>query len=164
MNAPPLAFQGHALELPIPYLLKQEYEELADLVCASAHSTAGIELLWRELQRAVIVDSRHAPADRIRLHSRVQYTDLVRPKHRTASIVGPLEPALGPAAVSVLSPIGAALIGLRQGAVMPWLAGQNRLQVFRIDSVRDEAGAIARTRSARSLKRRRLIDELLSIH
>jgi len=164
MNALPLVFQGHALDLPTPYLLEQEYEELADLVCASPHSTAGLELLWRELQRAVIVDPRHAPADRVHLHSRVRYTELVHPRHRMAHIVGPLEPAEGAAKVSVLSPVGAALIGLRQGAVMPWVAGQNRLRVFQIDMVRDAAGAAARARATRASRRRRLLDELLSIH
>jgi regulator of nucleoside diphosphate kinase len=162
MKAHPFLFQGHALDLPTPFLLEEEYEELADLVCGSPHSTAGLELLWRELQRAVIVDLRHAPADRVHLHSSVRYTELVRPRHRIAHIIGPLEPAEGAASVSVLSPVGAALIGLRQGAVMPWLAGQNRLRVFRIDAVRDEACATAQLGAARASRRRRLIDEFLS--
>ena len=164
MKALPLVFRGHLLDLPTPYLLQEEFEELADLVCGSPHSTAGLELLWRELQRAVIVDPRHAPADRVHLHSRVRYTELIHPTHRMAHIVGPLEPAESAENVCVLSPVGAALIGLRQGAVMPWVAGQDRLRVFRIDAVRDEACVTAQLEAAQASRRRRLIDELLSNH
>ena len=74
MTGLPLVFHGRVFDLPTPFLLEEEYEELADLVCASARSTPGIELLWRELQRAVIVDLRHAPARRVHLHSCVRYT------------------------------------------------------------------------------------------
>jgi regulator of nucleoside diphosphate kinase len=164
VNAHALVFRGRTLDLPTPYLLETEYDELADLVCGSAHSTAGLELLWRELQRAVIVDPRHAPARRIHLHSRVQYTELVRPRRRTAHIVGPLEPAESPANVCVLSPVGAALIGLRQGAVMPWLAGPSQLHVFRIDAVQDDADASGQAQAARTQRHRQLVGELLSIH
>jgi regulator of nucleoside diphosphate kinase len=120
MVSAPTSFHGRPLELPTPYLLEVEYEELADLVCRSARGTPGLALLWRELQRAVIIKPDAAPPHRVHLHSRVRYTDLARPRHRTAQIVSPLEPGTGdPALVSVLSLTGAALIGLRQGAVMP---------------------------------------------
>ncbi|WP_372785977.1 hypothetical protein [Phenylobacterium sp.] len=84
---------------------------------------------------------------------------------RIARRVSPREPDVIDADdVSVLSPTGAALIGLRQGAVMPWLAGPDRLQLFRVDAVRDPPAAAARRRASRALTRRRRLDDLLSIH
>jgi regulator of nucleoside diphosphate kinase len=164
MDLAPSSFHGRALDLPTPYLLQAEYEELADLVCSSARSTPGIALLWRELERAVIIQPDDAPRRRVHLHSRVRYTDLVHPEHRTATIVSPLEPGTGdPALVSVLSLTGAALIGLQQGAVMPWLAGPESLRIFRIDAVRDMPVVTAERRAAEAHERRRQVELLLSI-
>jgi len=160
----PTTFHGRELKLPTPYLLEAEYEELADLVCSSAHSTPGIALLWRELERARIIKLEEAPAHRVRLHSQVSYTDLVRPEHCTAQIVSPLEPATGdPGLVSVLSLTGAALIGLRQGAVMPWLAGPDHLRIFRVDAVIDPPATTAELQPAQARERRRQVELLLSM-
>jgi len=160
----PTSFHGRALDLPTPYLLDAEYEELADLVCSAPRATPGIALLWRELDRAVIVRPEEAPPHRVRLRSCVRYTDLVHPQHHAARIVSPREPGRGdPALLSVLSLTGAALIGLQQGAVMPWLAGPDRLRIFKIDGVDDPPATSAEAHAAEALERRRRVELLLSM-
>jgi regulator of nucleoside diphosphate kinase len=163
----PTSFHGRALDLPTPYLLEAEYDELADFVCSSARSTPGIALLWRELERAVIVRPDEQPPHRVHLHSYVRYTDLVHPDHHAAAqIVGPSERGMtgDPAFVSVLSLTGAALIGLQEGAVMPWLAGPDRLRIFRIDAVNDPPATSAERQAAEALERRRQLELLLSMN
>lgn len=158
------SFRGLAPDLPTPYLLEAEYEELADLVCGSTYSTPGIALLWRELERAVIISPDEAPPHRVHLHSHVRYTDLIHPEHHTAQIVSPLEPRTDdPALVSVLSLTGAALIGLCQGAVMPWLAAPDRLRIFRVDAVSDPPATTAELQAAKAHERRRQVELLLSM-
>jgi transcription elongation GreA/GreB family factor len=76
-------------------------------------------LLWRELQRAVVLSTDHAPSGLIHLNSTVCYTDLIDPLHRTVQLVSPGLPTISRHGLSVASPVGAALIGLQGGRSVP---------------------------------------------
>lgn len=157
-----VAFHGEDIELPAIHILAADYEVLADIVCASTAATPGVELLWRELQRAVILNTDHPPSGLIHLNSTVRYTDLTDPLHRTVQLVGPGLPRGPRHAVSVASPLGAALIGLRVGDRFPWLSAGEGLRMLRVDRVELEPRDVARIEAAQAADRRRLIDELLS--
>ena len=105
--------------LPAVRVLDGEYDPLADLVCASDQETAGLNLLWQELERATVLPAPQAPADLVRMGSRVRVADLTRGGTRTVRLVFP-EEATGPNRVSVTSALGAALIGLRPGDTFAW--------------------------------------------
>lgn len=152
---------GEDMELPPIRILAEDYEVLADIVCRSASATPGIELLWRELQRAVILRTDHPPNGLIHLNSMVRYTDLVDPLQRTVHLISPetADPGRG---LSVASPEGAALIGLQVGDRFPWLSVSGGLRMLRVDRVEPEPFGVARFEAARTADRRRLINELLS--
>jgi regulator of nucleoside diphosphate kinase len=155
-------FRGEAIELPPIHILAEDYEVLADIVCGSAAATPGVALLWRELQRAVILSTDDAPSGLIHLNSTVRYTDLIDPLHRTVQLVSPGLPAIPRHGLSVASSVGAALIGLRVGDRFPWLCAGEGPRMLRVDRVEPEPGEVARLEAARAAERRRLIDELLS--
>jgi regulator of nucleoside diphosphate kinase len=159
------ATQDKAPSRPLPpiYLLEREYEILADAVCGSASPTPGIELLWRELQRAVILPTDEAPHDLVRLNSRVSYTDLVAPERRTVDIAGPAEPPRGRRALSVTSQVGAALIGLRVGDRF-WWPSETGVRSLRVDGVDADPRVAVRRAIARAKSQRRRLDELLSLN
>jgi regulator of nucleoside diphosphate kinase len=73
------------------------------------------ETLARELRRAQIVASHALPAGTVSMHSRVRYRDDEMGAARTATLVYPGEENSEEGRVSILTPIGSALIGLSMG-------------------------------------------------
>lgn len=77
--------------------------------------TRAQETLARELRRARIVSSRALPPDTVSMHSTVRYRDDASGAVRTATLVYPGEEGSDPGFISILSPVGAALIGISVG-------------------------------------------------
>lgn len=73
------------------------------------------------LESAEVTSSRAAPGDLVTMNSRVEVVD-VHTRHRqvlTICYPGDAEPAAG--LISVLSPVGSSLLGLRAGDIARWL-------------------------------------------
>lgn len=72
------------------------------------------------LQQAELLPSREVPADVVTVHSRIRLTDLDGGQVLTLTLCYPAdaEPARG--FVSVLSPVGMSVLGLRVGEVARW--------------------------------------------
>jgi regulator of nucleoside diphosphate kinase len=155
-------FRGEDIELPPIHILAQDYEVLADIVCGSVAATPGVELLWQELQRAVILNTDRPPSGLIHLNSTVRYTDLIDPRRRTVQLVSPGRTTPRRHGLCVTSPVGAALIGLRVGDRFPWLSANEGLRMLRVDCVESDPRESTRLEAAEAAERRRLIDELLS--
>lgn len=128
------------VQQPEVFIVEAEYEPLSDLVCASERATVGISLLWRELERATMVPEQQAPADLVRMGSRVHFTDLTRREQRMVRLVFPAE-ASEPTLVSATSGLGAALIGLRVGDVFEWWGADQQPRRVRVDMVGPPPGA-----------------------
>lgn len=75
----------------------------------------GAELLLRELMRADVVPADEIAPGTVVMHSEVTYRDRDSGETRTVVLVYPSERASLPNALSVLAPLGAALIGLSEG-------------------------------------------------
>ena len=91
--------------------------------------------LLAELDRAKIVDDARLREDIVRMGSRLRYTTDTG-EDRTVTLVFPGEADIAEARISVLTPIGAALIGLSQGQSIDWTARDgrvHRLTVVQID-------------------------------
>ena len=73
-----------------------------------------------ELKKAQIVEDDSVPADIVRLGSTVVIKDLVTRRDMTVTIVLPSKADIKQKKVSVLAPIGTALIGFRKGQVVSW--------------------------------------------
>jgi len=76
--------------------------------------------LRRELERAIVVSSAAVPPDVATMHSRVRYMDEDDGVSRTVALVYPTEADATKGKVSVLAPVGTALLGLAEGQSIEW--------------------------------------------
>lgn len=120
-----------------------EYHQLVVLaLTGSGHSADANDNLFYELDRARVVPTAELPADVVRMGSFVTYRDdggavrevrLVYPQHVT-----------GARTVSVLTPLGTALLGLRAGQSISyrpsWDAEARSLTALQVEDPRTAAG------------------------
>lgn len=106
------------------------------------NDTPASESLAMELQRATIVDQHAVPADVVTMNSEVVYEDCDTRVRRTVKIVYPQHADAGRGHISVLAPIGSALLGLRVGQTIEWQvpAGTKRVRVVEIRYQPEAAG------------------------
>jgi regulator of nucleoside diphosphate kinase len=78
------------------------------------------EALKCELERAVLVSSEKVPPDVATMNSLVRYTDELEGASKTVALVYPPVARRAQGVVSVLAPIGSALIGLSEGQTIEW--------------------------------------------
>ena len=100
-------------------------------------------LLAGEIERAVEVEPSDVPADVVTLHSTARVTDLESGAKMEYTIVLPGEANYEAGRISVLAPLGTALLGYRVGDEIEWEVprGTRRL---RIDAVVEQPEAAAR--------------------
>ncbi len=120
------------------YLTESDLRRLEPLVeSARRYAQAdneSLELLQSELDRAILCDIDDLPDQVVSVNSRVAVTDLESGKSAEYTIVFPRDANYEEKRISVLAPIGAALIGYRTGAEVEWPT-PGGLRRFRIDKV-----------------------------
>lgn len=92
------------------------------------------EDLSRELDRAVIVQPEDIPGDIITMNSTARLIDLDTQENLTYTLVFPENANISEGKISVLAPIGTAMIGYRVGDTFRWQVpdGVRRLRVEEI--------------------------------
>lgn len=96
---------------------------------------AAAEMLEAELDRAIVLPQDQVPPDVVTMRSRVVFEDLGTGKRREAELVYPEEADVAQARISVLAPVGTALLGLSQGDSISWPLPGGRTTTLRIVSV-----------------------------
>ncbi|WP_035872456.1 nucleoside diphosphate kinase regulator [Cucumibacter marinus] len=122
--------------LPPLVLNARDHDRLTTMANGITGPMADVaEQLLIELDRAEIVTPDRFPADAVGMGSIVSFktTDGF---DRTFQLVYPGEADINAGKVSVLTPIGAALIGLRAGQTIPWTARDGRHLRLTVLSVR----------------------------
>ncbi|MGJ8547223.1 MAG: nucleoside diphosphate kinase regulator [Sulfitobacter sp.] len=96
---------------------------------AMQRNRALAERLLEELLRAKIVPQAKLAPGVVALGRRLRYRDDSTGQEKTVTLVRPQDADIGAGAVSVMTPIGVALIGLAAGATIHWETreGQRRL-------------------------------------
>ena len=125
--------------------------DLSSLECLlSIHAThwswRSVELLVRELMRATIVEESAIPADVVTMGSRVEFREEGRSSNQVVTLCYPGEREIFDDAISILTPIGAALIGLRAGQTICYAGRDGRLLTVKIIRVAHQPEADHRTR------------------
>ena len=100
--------------------------------------------LQAELQRAEIVDSADVPDDVITMNSTVRLQDLDTGEVETYTLVYPNEANIANSKLSILAPIGTAILGNHVGDVVRWRvpSGSRQLQVEEILFQPEREGAL----------------------
>ncbi|MDD5467324.1 MAG: nucleoside diphosphate kinase regulator [Anaerolineales bacterium] len=93
--------------------------------------SAYLDSLKAELERAVIVPAEEVPQEVITMNSRVRLLDLDSNDELVLTLAYPKDVDAGGERVSVLAPIGTAILGYRTGDTIEWRVpdGVRRLQV-----------------------------------
>ncbi|CAN0571684.1 unnamed protein product [Ectocarpus sp. 12 AP-2014] len=92
-------------------------------------------LLEEELLRGEVLDPEDIPDDVVSMNSQVRFTDLTRGRKMSRTLVYPHALESVPDGISVMAPIGAALIGLKVGDVIDWPLPNNTEVRLRIDAI-----------------------------
>ena len=120
------------------YITEPDYQRLSGLI-EMTRERNGVDReylnkLESELDRAEIVDPKHIPADVITMSSKVCLKDLVSGEANTYSLVFPKEADFTQGKISILAPIGTAILGFKLGDTIEWPvpSGLRRLRVDNI--------------------------------
>jgi regulator of nucleoside diphosphate kinase len=94
-----------------------------------------LDALERELESATVTRSTEVPHDLVTMKSRVRVLDLSSGREMLYQIVFPGEADLRGNRISVLAPIGMALLGRAAGAVVEWQvpSGMRRLLILEVE-------------------------------
>lgn len=123
------------MEKPPSLVIKDEdFEKIMTLLPLAKNDLA--RLLEEELERAKIVPAAELPGDRVAMHSEVVFQDLDTAKESEVTVVYPHEAKLEENKISILAPIGAALIGLRVGQEISWPLPNGSEKRVKVVSVR----------------------------
>ena len=89
-------------------------------LAAMARSPDVADRLLTELERATVLPSSDVPPTVVNIGSEVTFRDEATGREQTVILVLPTEADISERRVSVVTPIGAALIGLAEGASIGW--------------------------------------------
>jgi regulator of nucleoside diphosphate kinase len=118
------------------YITKPDHERLTKLIEIAREregdaNSKYLDSLEEELERAEVVQQKDIPADVITMRSMVRLKDLDTSEEVTYQLMFPTEANFDEGKISVLAPIGTAMIGYRHGDVIEWEvpSGVRRLRV-----------------------------------
>ncbi|HWJ38592.1 MAG TPA: GreA/GreB family elongation factor [Sphingomicrobium sp.] len=125
---------GH--ERPPVHLLASESDLIATLALQSERRQPLVAaMLLEEIERAELHDPETMPPNHARLNSYVSFVDERMGQMREVQLVLPADANIAEGRISILTPMGAALYGLADGACIDWpdLDGNERpIRVIRV--------------------------------
>jgi regulator of nucleoside diphosphate kinase len=135
----------HPLAKSLPRIVVSEAEEhsLTDLATAAeltGRSQQVARALLAEMERAEVVPDREVPRDVVRMNSWVEF-EIDGRNRRRVQIVFPGEANIDDNKISILTPIGTALIGLVPGQTMVLRGHDGRPHELRVLSVAQLVGS-----------------------
>ena len=116
---------------------KDDHERLSALV-ANLHSKTGL-LIEEELGRAIVVEPEQLPKNVVSMGSVVCFIDELTGQEQTVELLYPheMDKPSDYQKVSVLAPVGAALIGLGIGQSIEWPMPNNKTKYLKVVSVKN---------------------------
>jgi regulator of nucleoside diphosphate kinase len=120
------------------YITEYDLERLTKLIeeldDSDSQDKGYLVHLQEELDHAKVVASSHIPKDVITMNSQVCLVDQTTHKEERLTLVFPQEADISQGRISVLAPIGTAMLGYRVGEVFQWRVpgGERRLKVKEI--------------------------------
>jgi regulator of nucleoside diphosphate kinase len=115
------------------------------LASPAARGSATAELLETEIARADVREPGEVPADVVTMNSEVVCVDELSGSERRLRLVYPEAAGSSAQAVSVLAPVGAALLGLSRGQSIDWPMPGGRTARLTVNAVlyQPEAAGLA---------------------
>lgn len=106
------------------------------------HHSSVAESLDMELHRAAVVRQDAIGPDVVTMNSKIVYEDVNTCERRTVQLVYPKDADVAQGRLSVLAPIGSALLGLRVGQSIEWEVpkGNKRVRVVELQYQPEASG------------------------
>ena len=121
---------------PAIQLIDDEADALAELALGVAERLPQVsELLLREIERAIIHTRETIPANVVTMHATIAFTDEASGASRSVQLVYPRDADIAAGRISILTPIGAGLIGLCEGQSILWPDREGRERPLKVMSV-----------------------------
>jgi regulator of nucleoside diphosphate kinase len=127
-------------------ITRNDYEYLMEILSSKFTRTISpsdfLESLEAELKLAEVVDPERVPKNVVTINSTVKLRDLDTKEVETYTLVFPEEADIANHKLSVLAPVGTAILGQRVGDVLRWRVpdGWRRLKVERVLYQPERAG------------------------
>ena len=128
------------------HITKFDMDRLLELIegvrLTPKYSKLNLDLLEQELYSGILVDPINVPKDVITMNSTVSVTDTESGEKMTYTLVFPSAANISENKLSILGPLGMALIGYRKGDTIKWLvpSGIRKLKVTEIIYQPEAAG------------------------
>jgi regulator of nucleoside diphosphate kinase len=120
-------------------IIKEEYNKLLEMIAemdcsADDRTKERLEELEKELKACSIIDSTELPSDLVSMDSTVEFTDVGSGEVLKYTITWPETADFENNKISVLAPIGTALLGYKAGDEIEWKvpAGTKRFKINNI--------------------------------
>jgi regulator of nucleoside diphosphate kinase len=118
-----------------------EYERLVGLATAALDRIPEVaEELLAEMDRASVVADKSVPRNAVRMGSTLEYQTADGEKRRV-TLVYPGDANIADGKISIMTPIGTALIGLSPGQSINWIARDGRQHELTVVAVEQPATA-----------------------
>jgi regulator of nucleoside diphosphate kinase len=120
------------------HITEYDLTRLRELIRAAGHTdyrgSEYLDQLTNELNRAKIVATEEVPPDVVTMNSKVRLEDVDTGEEMVFTLVFPEEADIPQDKISVLAPIGTAMLGYRVGDTFEWQvpAGLRRIKVKEI--------------------------------
>lgn len=102
-------------------MIDTEADRLADMAMGIEDRLPQVsQLLLDEIGRAKVCRQNQIPSDVVTMHATVQFVDEASGKEHSYQLVYPKDADISAGRVSILTPVGAGLIGLREGQSILW--------------------------------------------
>jgi regulator of nucleoside diphosphate kinase len=106
------------------YITEFDKSRLEELIAVAEefgdHNRNDLESLAGELEQAEVVSPKDVPPDVVTMNSKVVLRDLTTSKKMTYVLVFPSDANMDEGAISVLAPVGTAILGYAKGDVVEW--------------------------------------------
>lgn len=121
---------------PTIYVTADEYDALSALALSAEHRhPRSAAMLLAELDRAELCDAADLPPQTVRMNSSVEFVDEESGVRRTVQLVYPHDADIEAGRISILTPIGAGLIGMSAGNAISWPDREGHVRSLKIVSV-----------------------------
>jgi len=113
-------------------------ERLEELIAVaeefSSHGREDLGALAGELAIATVVSPKAVPQDVVTMNSRVVLRDVDTSEEMTYALVFPQNADIDAGAISILAPVGTAILGYTEGDVIEWPvpSGMRRIRIEKI--------------------------------
>ncbi|MCO6432330.1 MAG: nucleoside diphosphate kinase regulator [Deltaproteobacteria bacterium] len=124
-----------ALKVPKAIYITEKDLIRLERVLELAGPSSESEMLEEELLRATVVPSGEVPPDVVTMNSRVRFKDLTSDEESELTLCYPKDADLERGKISVLAPVGAALLGLKSGDEIEWPLPSGKTRVLKITDV-----------------------------